>query len=135
MNKYGNDKTLFQIFAFFSLLVVLVGLVDIITSGWAYADSVTAWQIFKWAWLPNLFPLSVYLVAAILAFRRVWWCAFLSFLVIYPEGYDALMLVGRVTFSGLSYWVSYAEVVSRLLYFTLALVLIFRYLPRLIRYI
>lgn len=129
--KNTLEDRLFKLFGWSSLLVLVIALIDIIIGVRIYGESFTVWRILKLAWAPNLFALIVCLLTTVLPFFRERWCVFLPLLIIYPRGYNALILIGNVTLGGIDFWLSYAVIISRLIYFFIALVLIIRYLARL----
>lgn len=129
MRHVSKDKLL-CLFGVASIIALLAAIAGLITSDWAYASSITIWQKVKWDWLPNLLLLSIYLLTSILAFMRSSMCVFFPILIVYPYGYEAITLIGNVTVNGLDYWMSYLGVITCLIYFTMALVLILRYLAR-----
>lgn len=128
-----NEVRLLRLFSVVSLFTLTVAIAALIADDGAYASTVSGWQIFKWNWLPNFLLLFCYFLTTVLAFSRTRWGVFFILFIIYPYGYEAIILFGRVTVSGLSYWMSYATIVSRLFYFSMALVLIFIYLKRWLR--
>lgn len=125
-----SEGKLLRIFCLVALVALLVLISDIITSNRVFSESFTALQIFKWSWYPNLGLIFIYSLTIALSFLRIRWSAFLVVLFIYPYAYNAFLLLGHVTFSGIGFWISYAEIIVRLLYAITALILIFRYLAR-----
>lgn len=127
MVRTSEDKLL-RILSLVALIALLGTLAGLIADSRAYADSVTVWEIVKWTWLSNLALLVVYMLSMLLVFFKVRSVGFLCIFIVYPYGYEALILLGHIGFSGISFWMSYIGVVTCFLYFLVAVVLVFRYL-------